>query len=82
MTTMRDQFRTHKSKIKRDHYTKYDTDEERLQNRPRSIPLVDFKIILGYWADEKVQVIILFILVNAHSFGITHFICYFLSFVG
>ncbi|KAK1359107.1 hypothetical protein POM88_043581 [Heracleum sosnowskyi] len=55
MAIMRDQFRAHKATIKKDHYTKYPTDEKRLQNRPRNIPLSDFKILLNYWADEKVQ---------------------------
>ena len=56
MTTMRDLFRGHKARIKRDHYYKYATDEERLENRPREIPLADFKMLLGYWADEKIVV--------------------------
>ncbi|KAL6558847.1 hypothetical protein OROMI_019197 [Orobanche minor] len=54
MTTMRDLFRGHKSRIKRDHYYRYPTDEERLQNRPREVPLKDFKMLLEYWADEKI----------------------------
>ncbi|KAL6581960.1 hypothetical protein OROMI_005974 [Orobanche minor] len=54
MTTMRDQFRGFKARIKRDHYYKYPTDEERLQNRPREVPLKDFQVLLNYWADEKV----------------------------
>ncbi|KAK1372523.1 hypothetical protein POM88_028716 [Heracleum sosnowskyi] len=48
-------FRAHKATIKKDHYTKYPTDELRLQKRPRNILLSDFKILLNYWADEKVQ---------------------------
>ncbi|KAL8090711.1 hypothetical protein AgCh_039959 [Apium graveolens] len=55
MTTMCDQFRGYKASIKKDHYSKYDTDELRLQNRPREVPLKDFKILLNYWGDEKVQ---------------------------
>lgn len=53
---MRDQLRGYRAAIKKDHYTKYPTDELRLQNRPREIPLKDFKILLNYWGDEKVQV--------------------------
>ncbi|KAL8105340.1 hypothetical protein AgCh_029216 [Apium graveolens] len=55
MTTMRDQFKGYKASIKKDHYSKYDTDELRLQKRPREVPLKDFKILLNYWGDEKVQ---------------------------
>lgn len=58
MTTMRDQFRGFKSKIKKNHYCPYETDEERLKNRPREVPEKDFKILLQYWADKKVQVIL------------------------
>ncbi|XP_063948189.1 uncharacterized protein LOC135152261 [Daucus carota subsp. sativus] len=55
MTTMRDQFRAYKARIKREHYSKYGTDEERLENRPRDVPLKDFKMLLIYWADEKIK---------------------------
>ncbi|KAL8092246.1 hypothetical protein AgCh_034510 [Apium graveolens] len=55
MTTMRDQFRGYKASIKKDHYSKYDTNQLSLQNRPRQVPLKDFKILLKYWGDEKVQ---------------------------
>ena len=55
-TTMSDQFRSHKSRIKRNYYTKYATDEERLENRPRDVSLEDWKILLAYWSDEKIKV--------------------------
>ena len=61
MTTMRDQFRAYKARIKREHYSKYGIDEERLENRPRDVPLKDFKMLLIYWADEKIKVRILLI---------------------
>ncbi|XP_063948205.1 uncharacterized protein LOC108217084 [Daucus carota subsp. sativus] len=48
-------WRVHKSRVKKEHYTKYDTDEQRLENRPLEIPLEDFKLLLKYWADEGVQ---------------------------
>ncbi|KAK1368211.1 hypothetical protein POM88_034303 [Heracleum sosnowskyi] len=32
-------------------------NEERLEHRPRNIPLQDFKILLKYWGDEDVQAI-------------------------
>lgn len=54
--TMSDQFRSYKSRIKRDHYSPYPTDEERLAHRPEEVPLSDWKILLNYWGDEKVQV--------------------------
>ncbi|KAL6521881.1 hypothetical protein OROMI_031758 [Orobanche minor] len=47
--------RVHKSRVKKDHYTKYDSDEKRIENRPHDIPLEDFKNLLKYWADEGVQ---------------------------
>ena len=34
----------------------YETDEERLENRPDEIPLADFQVLLMYWGDEKIQV--------------------------
>ncbi|KAK1364562.1 hypothetical protein POM88_040123 [Heracleum sosnowskyi] len=34
-----------------------EADEERLEHRPRNIPLQDFKILLKYWGDEDVQTI-------------------------
>ena len=54
--TLNSSWRVHKSRVKKDHYTKYDTDEKRIENRPPEIPLDDFKILLKYWADEGVQV--------------------------
>ncbi|KAL6580437.1 hypothetical protein OROMI_008461 [Orobanche minor] len=48
-------WRVHKSRVKKDHNTKYDSDEKRIENRPHDIPLEDFKILLKYWADEGVQ---------------------------
>ncbi|KAL6547405.1 hypothetical protein OROMI_023126 [Orobanche minor] len=54
MMTMRDLFRGHKSRIKRNHYYRYPTDEERLQNRPWEVPLKEFKMLLEYWTDEKI----------------------------
>ncbi|KAL8155641.1 hypothetical protein AgCh_000876 [Apium graveolens] len=48
-------WRVHKSRVKKEHYTKYDSDELRIENRPLKIPLEDFKLLLKYWADEGVQ---------------------------
>lgn len=55
-TTLSTCWRVHKSRVKKDHYTKYGTDEERIENRPDEIPLEDFKLLMKYWADEGVQV--------------------------
>lgn len=48
-------WRVYKSRMKKN-YTRYENDEQRLQNRPDQIPLEDFKLLLRYWADESVQV--------------------------
>ncbi|KAL8135257.1 hypothetical protein AgCh_010064 [Apium graveolens] len=55
--TLNTLWRVHKSRVKKAHYTKYDSDEKRIQNRPHEIPLEDFKVLLKYWADEEVQVL-------------------------
>ncbi|KAL8146611.1 hypothetical protein AgCh_004366 [Apium graveolens] len=56
-TTLSDQFRSTKSRIKRNYYSKYATDEERLKHRPRDVSLEDWKIFLTYWGDGKVQLL-------------------------
>ncbi|GER26108.1 plant transposase, partial [Striga asiatica] len=48
-------WRTHKSRIKKRHYSKYDNDEERWENQPRSIPDEDFTELLNYWDLEEVK---------------------------
>ncbi|KAL8147689.1 hypothetical protein AgCh_005133 [Apium graveolens] len=53
--TLNTLWRVHKSRVKKAHYTKYDSDEKRIQNKPHEIPLTDFKVLLKYWADEEVQ---------------------------
>lgn len=52
---MAELWRIHKSRFKVRYYTKYHTDEDRLKNRPQSIPLEKFKVLLKYWGDESVQ---------------------------
>lgn len=61
---MNDQFKSYKSRIKRDYYYPYPTDEERLENRPKEVPLADWKLLLKYWADGKTKVIILNLMVH------------------
>ncbi|XP_074347040.1 uncharacterized protein LOC141685860 [Apium graveolens] len=54
-TTLSNAWKLHKARVKKAHYTKYNTDEDRLDNRPNRVPLEDFKILLKYWGDEVVQ---------------------------
>lgn len=54
--TLNSSWRVHKSRMKKNHYLKYETDEERIQNKPDEIPLDDFKMLLRYWGEEGVQV--------------------------
>ena len=44
--------------MKKEHYTKYDSDELRIENRPLEIPLEDLKLLLKYLADEGVQILL------------------------
>ncbi|XP_063939733.1 uncharacterized protein LOC135148442 [Daucus carota subsp. sativus] len=55
LKTICDAWRMYKSRFKAEYYTKYDNDEDRLKNRPQSIPLEKFKILLQYWGDEKIK---------------------------
>ncbi|XP_063936190.1 uncharacterized protein LOC135147239 [Daucus carota subsp. sativus] len=55
--TLNSSWRTHKSRVKLMHYSQFDNDEERIQNRPDHIPLEDFKMLLDYWADDGVQIL-------------------------
>lgn len=54
--TLNSLWRTHKSRTKKKYYTKYDNDDERIQNRPDHIPLEEFKMLLKYWSEEGVKV--------------------------
>ncbi|KAL6577016.1 hypothetical protein OROMI_011292 [Orobanche minor] len=40
---------------KNNYYYPFPTDEERLKNKPEEVSLSDWKVLLKYWADEKVQ---------------------------
>ncbi|CAH9074559.1 unnamed protein product [Cuscuta epithymum] len=48
-------WRVHKSRLKAKHYDKYETDEERLKFRPKSIPINQFEELLEYWNSELSQ---------------------------
>lgn len=56
LQTIQSSWRTRKSRIKKAHYLAFQTDEERIENRPDEIPLESFKMLLEYWNDESVQV--------------------------
>lgn len=56
-TTLSVAWKLHKARVKKAYYTKYDNDEERLENRPDRVPLEDFKMLLKYWGDAKVQLV-------------------------
>lgn len=66
--TLADLWRVHKSRIKKKYYTKYNSDEERLQNRPEDIPLEDFKQLLIYWGDDEIKVLKKIFLVTKYLF--------------
>lgn len=44
--------------IKKDRYMKYTNDDDKIKNKPDVISLEEFKVLLKYWVDEKVQVYI------------------------
>ncbi|KAK1391738.1 hypothetical protein POM88_010794 [Heracleum sosnowskyi] len=53
--TMNSAWKLHKCRMKKKHYTAYNTDEERMEHKTDRIPLEDFKMLLKYWGDESVQ---------------------------
>ncbi|KAL8124599.1 hypothetical protein AgCh_012299 [Apium graveolens] len=55
MHTLNESWRRYKSMMKKAHYRKYSTDEEMIENKPNTISLEDFKMLLKYWGDESVQ---------------------------
>ena len=56
MHTLNESWRQYKCRFKAKYYKKYQTDEERIEKRPETIPLEDFKQLLKYWADQEVKV--------------------------
>ncbi|KAK1380994.1 hypothetical protein POM88_027738 [Heracleum sosnowskyi] len=48
-------WRGYKGRIKEAHFTAFDNDEMRLENRLDDIPLESFKMLLEYWNDDTVQ---------------------------
>ncbi|OIV97025.1 hypothetical protein TanjilG_19572 [Lupinus angustifolius] len=50
-----DAWRQYKSKIKKNHFLKYSTMEERLKHRPQTIPEAHFRILMSYWSNDIVQ---------------------------
>ncbi|KAJ8426257.1 LOW QUALITY PROTEIN: hypothetical protein Cgig2_030551 [Carnegiea gigantea] len=55
LQTIRDSWRVFKSRIKRDHYYKYDNNDARWENRPTKVLDSHFKVLLQYWNDSPVQ---------------------------
>ncbi|XP_074340711.1 uncharacterized protein LOC141678320 isoform X2 [Apium graveolens] len=53
--SLADDWRVYKSRVKSACYTKFDTDAERMKNRPANIPVEQFKVLLKYWSDESVK---------------------------
>ncbi|WOG87627.1 hypothetical protein DCAR_0206857 [Daucus carota subsp. sativus] len=53
--TIHSSWKTYKSRTKAGHFTAYENDEMRLENRPDDIPLETFKMLLDYWNDESIQ---------------------------
>lgn len=58
--TIHSSWKTYKSRTKAGHFTAYENDEMRLENRPDDIPLETFKMLLDYWNDESIQVCLYF----------------------
>ena len=56
MHTLNEAWKQYKCRFKAAHYKKYSTDQERIENRPETVPLEDFKMLLNYWGDESVKV--------------------------
>ncbi|GAB2286171.1 hypothetical protein Dimus_020597 [Dionaea muscipula] len=46
-------WRNYKGRLKRDHYTPYETTKMRWKNRPEDVPDEDFKFLLKKWKDPK-----------------------------
>ncbi|KAK1396324.1 hypothetical protein POM88_006187 [Heracleum sosnowskyi] len=53
--TISTSWRVYKSRVKKKYYKKYETDDDRMANRPNTIPLEDFKLLVKYRGDEAVQ---------------------------
>lgn len=64
MHTLNEAWKQYKCRFKGKYYKKYSTDEERMENRPETVPLEDFKMLMKYWGDESVQVKKLMCLIN------------------
>ncbi|XP_074348557.1 uncharacterized protein LOC141687246 [Apium graveolens] len=53
--TIQESWRGRRSRLKKAHYSRYDNDQDRLENRLDDVPLETFKALLEYWGDETVQ---------------------------
>ncbi|KAJ8433394.1 LOW QUALITY PROTEIN: hypothetical protein Cgig2_028994 [Carnegiea gigantea] len=54
LQTIRDFWRVFKSRIKQDHYYKYDNDDARWENCPTRVFDFHFKVLLRHWNDSTV----------------------------
>ncbi|XP_019450015.1 PREDICTED: uncharacterized protein LOC109352469 isoform X2 [Lupinus angustifolius] len=52
---LNDAWRRHKCAIKEEHFSKYKTTYERLNNRPKDIPESHFKELIRYWSLGNIQ---------------------------
>ena len=52
-----ERWRCHKCSMKKQHYYKYDTDDERWKYRPTTISDDQFKILLEYWNCPAIEVL-------------------------
>ena len=59
MDTIHASWKVRKSRIKAAHFKDFETNEERIDNRPDDILLESFQILLDYWNDDTVKVILL-----------------------
>ncbi|GFQ07738.1 hypothetical protein PHJA_002917800 [Phtheirospermum japonicum] len=48
-------WRTYKSRLKKTHYLPYDNENDRWENRPKTVPDAHFKELQGYWYLEEVK---------------------------
>ncbi|CAH9139308.1 unnamed protein product [Cuscuta epithymum] len=55
LKTINDTWRCYKARIKKNHYKKFSTNEERIENRPLEIPKDEFELVMKYWGRKEVQ---------------------------
>lgn len=58
MTTVNTLWRVHKSRVKKQHYYAFDSDDERWKNRPETMSDQQFLDLLQYWNMEEIEVFV------------------------